>query len=137
MPGDVVLMKLEAFQGKMKVKNRWSEVKYMVIHQVIDDVPVYEVRDYGRNVKVTHLNRLFLVAPAKEVAMSLGGSESIFDEGTVWSALAKLTPLEWKSEMPESEVDKVLTRPITSCIPLGWIDGILLPLPSVALQPTL
>ena len=26
MPGDVVLMKLDAFQGKRKVKDRWSEV---------------------------------------------------------------------------------------------------------------
>ena len=69
----------------------------------------HEVRDYGGNIKVTHHNRLFLVTPAKEDATTLGGSESISDEGATQSALAKLTPLEWKSEMPESEVDEVLT----------------------------
>ena len=39
--------------------------------------------------------------------------------------------------MPESEVDEVLTQCLTSCILLGWVDGILWPLPSVALSPTL
>ena len=63
MPGDIVLMKLDAFQGKRKAKDRWSEVEYVVTRQVTNDVPMYKVRDDGRNVKVTHCNRLFLVAP--------------------------------------------------------------------------
>ena len=126
-------MKLDTFQGKREVKDRWSEAKYMVVCQVVDGVPSYKVRDDGRNVKVTHCNRLFSVAPAKEDATPLGGSESISGEGTTQSALAELTPLEWRSEMPESEVDEALTQCLTSCVPLGWIDGILWPLPSVAL----
>ena len=67
----------------------------------------------------------------------LGGSESTSEEGTTQSTLAELTPLEWESEVPESEVDKVLTQCLTSGVPLGWVDGILQPVPSVALQPTL
>ena len=39
MPGDVVLMKPDAFQGKRKV----SEAEYVVMHQVADDVLAYEV----------------------------------------------------------------------------------------------
>ena len=62
MLGDVILMKLDAFQGKRKVKDRWSEVEYVVTRQVASDVPAYEVKDDGGNVKVTHHNRLFLVA---------------------------------------------------------------------------
>ena len=42
-PGDVVLMKLDVFQGKRKVKDQWSEAEYMVVHQVADDVPVYKM----------------------------------------------------------------------------------------------
>ena len=49
------------------------------------------------------------MAPTKEDATPLGGSESISEEGAVWSALVELTPLEWESEMPESEVDEALT----------------------------
>ena len=137
MPGDVVLMKLDAFQGKRMVKDWWSEAEYMVVHHVADDVPTYEVQDKGGNVKIVHCNWLFLVATQKDDAMPLGGSESISEEGATQSTLVKLTPLEWESETPESEVDEVLTRCLTSCILLGWVDGILRPLPSVALRPTL
>ena len=45
MLGDVVLMKLDTFKGKRKAKDSWSEAEYMVVHQVTDDVPTYEVRD--------------------------------------------------------------------------------------------
>ena len=79
MPGDVILMKLDAFQGKRKVKDRWSKAEYVVIHQVTNDVPTYKVRDDSGNVKVTHHNRLFLVAPARNDTMPLGGSESVPD----------------------------------------------------------
>ena len=78
MLGDIILMKLEAFQVKRKAKDRWSEVEYMVTRQVINDVPVYEVRDDGRNVNVAHHNRLFLVAPTRDVATPLGGEASPF-----------------------------------------------------------
>ena len=101
MPGDVVLMKLDAFQGKRKVKDRWSEAEYVVICQVTNDVPVYKVRDDGRNVKVAHHNRLFLVVPTRDDTTTLGGSESISYEGAAQSALAELTLLEWNSEIPE------------------------------------
>ena len=137
MPGDIVLMKLDTFQGKRKAKDRWSEAEYVVIRQVANDIPTYEVRDDGGNVKVTHCNRLFLVTPAKEDATPLGGSKSVSDEGAAQSALAELTPLEWNSEMPESDVDEVLSWCLTSHVLLGWIDDILRPLPSVALRPTL
>ena len=52
MPGDIVFMKLNAFQGKRKMKDWWSEVEYVVVCQVEDGVPTYEVQDNGRNVKV-------------------------------------------------------------------------------------
>ena len=77
MPGDVVLMKLDAFQGKRKAKDRWSEVEYVVTRQVASDIPAYEVKDDGRNVKVAHHNRLFLVASIREIARPLGGGESV------------------------------------------------------------
>ena len=36
---DIILMKLDAFQGKRKAKDRWSEVEYVVTCQVTNDVP--------------------------------------------------------------------------------------------------
>ena len=136
MLGDIVLMKLDMFQGKRKVKDRWSEVEYVVTRQVTNDMPTYEVKDDGGNVKVTHHNRLFLVAPMGNATIPLGGSESVSYMGTAWSVLAELTPLECGGETSESEVEGALTQCPASCVPLGWVDGILWPLPSVALRLT-
>ena len=90
-----------AFQGKRKVKDRWREVEYVVTREVASDVPAYQVRDDGGNVKVAHQNRLFLVAPIRETVTPLGGGESISYAGTVWSALVELTPLECGEETSE------------------------------------
>ena len=56
MPGNIVLMELDTFQGKRKVKDQWSEAEYVVVHQVTDDIPAYKVQDDGRNAKVVHYN---------------------------------------------------------------------------------
>ena len=102
----------------------------MVTHQVTNDVPVYEVKDDSGNVKV------FLVAPVGDATTFLGGSESVSYVGTARSPLAELTPLECGAETSESEVEGALTQHPTSHILLGWVDGILQPLPSVARRPT-
>ena len=54
--GDVVLMKIDVYQGKRRVKDRWSETEYVVVHQVADGVPTYEVKDEAGNVKTVHCN---------------------------------------------------------------------------------
>ena len=118
MLGDIILMKLDAFQGKKKAKDRWSEV----------DMPTYEVKDDGGNIKVIHHNRLFLVALARETATPLGGGKSISYVGAARSALAELTPLECEGETSESEVESAHTQHLPSHVPLGWVDGVLQPL---------
>ena len=65
MSGDMVLMKLDAFQGKRKVKDRWGEVEYLVVHQVADDVRAYKVRDYGGKVRSPTITGPFLSGPCK------------------------------------------------------------------------
>ena len=101
------------------MKDRWSEVEYVVTRQVTNDMPANEVKDDGGNVKVAHRNRLFIVAPVRDAAMPLGGSESVSYVGTTRSALAELTPLEYGGEMSESEVEGALTQCPTSRVPLG------------------
>ena len=70
---DVVLMKNDVYQGKWKVKDWWSETEYVVVHQVADGVPAYEVKDEAGNIKTVHHNRLFLVAAPMEAITPLGG----------------------------------------------------------------
>ena len=68
-------------------------------------MPAYKVKDDGGNVKVTHCNRLFLVAPLRDVTMPLEGSKSVSYMGATWSALVELTPLECGGETAGSEVE--------------------------------
>ena len=42
MPGDIVLMKLDTFQSKRKMKDPWSKRDYIVVHHVTDEVPMYK-----------------------------------------------------------------------------------------------
>ena len=72
VPGDVVLMKNDVYHGKWKVKDRWSETEYVVVCQIADGVPAYEVKDDAGNVKTVHCNRLFLVAAPVGAATPLG-----------------------------------------------------------------
>ena len=72
VPGDVVLMKNDTYQGKWKVKDWWSEIEYVVVCQVADGVPAYEVKDEVGNVKTVHCNQLFLVATQKRLSHPWG-----------------------------------------------------------------
>ena len=54
--GDVVLMKNDAYQGKWKVKDWWSETEYVIVCQVADGIPAYEVKDEAGNIKTIHCN---------------------------------------------------------------------------------
>ena len=56
VPGNIVLMKNDAFQGKQKVKDQWSKTEYVVVHQVADGVPAYEVKDEAGSIKTMHHN---------------------------------------------------------------------------------
>ena len=132
VPDDVVLMKNNAFQGKQKVKDRWSETEYVVVCQVADGMPAYKVKDEAGSVKTIHRNRLFLVATPKEAVMPLGEGASISKEDVVQSTRVERTFLEVGSDSPEGSVDGADTLSPTSRDPLGWVGGVLRPLPSVA-----
>ena len=97
--GNVVLMKNNAYQGKWKVKDQWSETEYVVVCQVADGVPTYEVKDEVGNVKTVHHNWLFLVAAPNEAVMPLGAGTSISEENIVQSTCVELTSLEVENEI--------------------------------------
>ena len=41
--GVLVLVKADAFKGKRKIKDRWEEETWEVVHQIMTDVPSYKV----------------------------------------------------------------------------------------------
>ena len=47
-PGDLILVKADAWKGKRKIKDRWEEDTWEVVHQIMADVPSYEVMNQHR-----------------------------------------------------------------------------------------
>ena len=47
-PGDLVLVKADAWKGKRKIKDRWDEETWEVSRQITADVPSYEVTNQHR-----------------------------------------------------------------------------------------
>ena len=130
VPGDIVLMKNDAFQGKRKVKDQWSETEYVVVRQVIDGVLAYEMKDEAGSVKTVHHNQLFLVATPKEAITPLGAGASISKEDIVWSSQVEHTFLQVESDLPEGSMDGADTLSPASRVPLRWVGGVLRLLPS-------
>ena len=77
-----------------------------------------------------------MVAPVGAVT-PLGAGTSLSEENIAQSTLAECTSLEVESDSPEGSVDGANTLSPTSRVPLGWAGGVLWPLPSVALIPTI
>ena len=125
------------YQGKQKVKDWWSETEYVVVHQVTNDVPAYEVKDEAGSVKTVNRNRLFLVATPKEAIMPLGVGMSISEENVVWSTRVEHTLLGVESDLPEESADGADTLSPTSRVLLRWVGGVIWLLPSVAPRPTM
>ena len=136
MPGDAVLLKQDAFQGKRKMKDRWGDEEYEVVHQVAPDVPAYKVRDRSGNARVVHQKRLFLVASILALVTPLNLDAELLEATSEWSILVELTPLECEGNSPEEMMWEALTRLLTHGMPLGWLGGILRLLPMVALSST-
>ena len=134
VPGNVVLMKNDAYQGKWKVKDRWSETECIVVGQVADGVPAYKVKDEAGNVKTVHHNCLFLVATPMEAITPLGAGTSISEENVARSTLVEHTSFGVESDSPEGSVDGAETLSPTSRVPFRWVGGVLQPLPSVTLD---
>ena len=44
-PGNLILVKADAFQGKRKIMDRWDDKPHEAVHQIMTDVPSYEVKD--------------------------------------------------------------------------------------------
>ena len=53
-PGNLVLVKADAWKGKRKLKDRWEEEAWEVVHQITADVPSYEVMNQHGRSQVLH-----------------------------------------------------------------------------------
>ena len=71
-PGNLILVKADAIQGKRKIKDRWVDKPHKVVHQIVTDIPSYKVKDQSGNSCILHCNQLLLIASAAGVPWCVG-----------------------------------------------------------------
>ena len=71
-PGELVLVKADAWKGKRKIKNRWDEETWEVSRQIAADVPSYEVMNQHGCSRVLHQNQLLLIASEVGIPLCMG-----------------------------------------------------------------
>ena len=69
--------------------------------------------------------------------MPLGAGASILEENVAQSTLVEHTSFGVESDSPEGSMDGADTLSPASRVPLRWVGGVLWPLPSVVLRPTM
>ena len=115
-PGKV---KADAFKGKRKIKDRWEEETWEVVHQIMTDVPSYNVTNQQGKSQVLHWNWLLIVS---EVGIPLcigichawdGCTSPTPHKPTSMGGEMKMTPQEFNGST-------VIQQP-TSRTSLGWI----------------
>ena len=55
-PGELVLVKVDAFKGRRKIKDRWEEDASEVVCQMVTDIPSYKVMNQHRKSCILHQN---------------------------------------------------------------------------------
>ena len=89
-PGDLVLVKADAWKGKRKIKDRWEEETWEVVHQIMADVPSYEVTNQHRRSQVLHQNWLLLIASEIGIPLCTGNCHT-------WDRCTSPTPCKTTS----------------------------------------
>ena len=121
-PGNLVLVKADAWKGKRKIKDRCDEETWEVSWQIMADVPSYKVTNQHGQSQVLHWNWLLLIT--SEVGIPL-----CMDNHHTWDRCTSTTPCKTTSSggdgesMPQETDGKVVTQWPTSKASLGWKNG--------------
>ena len=108
-PGDLVLVKADAWKGKRKIKDRWNEETWEVVRQIMADVPSYEVTNQHGWSQFLHRNQLLLVASEVGIPLCMGNHHT-------WDRCTSPTPHKTTSlggdekMMPQEQNGKAFTR---------------------------
>ena len=108
-PGNLVLVKADAWKGKRKIKDRWEEETWEVVHQIMADVPSYEVMNQHGWSWVLHQNWLLLIASEVGIPLCMGSHHT-------WDRCTSPTPCKTTSvrgdekRMPQEKNGKAVTR---------------------------
>ena len=118
-PGNLTLVKADAFKGKRKIKDGWEEENWEVVHQIMTDIPSYKVTNQQRRSWVLHWNWLLLIASEIGIPLCMGSCHA-------WDRCTNPTPCKTTSVRGERKRTsqenngKVVTHQLTSKASLGW-----------------
>ena len=71
-PGNLILVKADAFQRKRKIMDRWEDKPHEVVHQIVTDIPSYKVKDQQGNSHVLHCDQLLLIVSEAGIPLCMG-----------------------------------------------------------------
>ena len=121
-PGDLVLVKADAFQGKKKIKDRWEDTSHEVVHQIVTNIPSYEVMDqHGQSCNLHH-NQLLLIVSETGIPLCVGVCQ-------VWDRCISPTPVKPtprgtdSNTTPWEDDGLAITQHQGRKTSLGWING--------------
>ena len=121
-PGNLVLVKPDAFMQKRKIRDRWEEETCEVVHQIATDVPSYKVTDQCGQSCILHQNQLLLVILEVGIPLCIGVCHA-------WDRCTSPTPCKPTSKgsedvmMPQENSGWVVTQHSASKTSPGWING--------------
>ena len=126
-----VLVNADVSKGKRKIKDRWEEDTSEVVHQIMTDVPSYEVMDQCGRSCILHQDQLLLIASEVGVPLCIGICHA-------WNR--STSPIPWKpistggetEMMPQENIGSAVTQCPAGKTSLGWINGKLQLLPWVS-----
>ena len=121
-PGNLVLVKADAWKGKRKIKDQWDEETWEVSCQIMADVPSYKVMNQHRWSRVLHRNWLLLVVSEVGVPLCMGNCHTQ-DRCTSPTPCKTTSSGGDEKMMPQEQDGKAVTRRPTSKASLGWKTG--------------
>ena len=121
-PGDLVLVKANAFKGKRKSRDRWEEETCEVVHHITTDIPSYKVMDQCGWSHILHQNQLLPIMSEVGIPLCIG----VCHAQDRCTSPTPCKPTSQGSEdmmMPQESSGWVVTQCPASKTSLGWING--------------
>ena len=108
-PGNLVLVKADAWKGKRKIKDRWEEETWEVVCQITADIPSYKVTNQHGRSQVLHQNQLLLVMSEVGIPLCMGSCHT-WDRCTSPTSCKTTSVRGDEKRMPQEKDGKVVTQ---------------------------
>ena len=118
--GNLVLVKADAFKEKRKIKDRWEGDTWEVVHQIVKDIPSYEVTNPHGKSCIPHQKQQLLITSEVSNPLCIGICHA--EDRCTSPIPCKPTSMGGEMKMmPQENNGRVVTQQPTRKASLGWI----------------